>query len=226
MAAETAEGKRVLVIGHSFTRRVDEFLHTLETTLTRIEQGVHFPHSSKIVGWRLSTNLGFDISRFQISFHGVGGLTLHNKRQEKSLTSASLTRVFQQVTPHHVFLDIGSNDLCNPLCTPHKLAKQVFAYIDFLVESFRLEKIVLGTVLPRSGDGIPFPTYNTKVEEYNKTISKMAAGHAIIRVWKHRGFVNPEVPVFSRDGVHLNFMGNGAYACSIKRAVALLEKHL
>ena len=220
------EGKRVLVLGHSFVRRVSEFFEKYEATLIRIQNGQTVRYADKIIGWRVGSNLGFDKRFFQVQFHGEGGLTLNNAKPQKALTSRVIAEVIRNSSPHHVFLDVGSNDLCDVSADPVRLAKQIFSFAEYLTVAYSVEKVIVGSVFPRIGKGVPYPSYNDKVSVLNQQISKMAAGHAQVSVWRHRGFVNPEVPVYNDGGVHLGFMGNGAYACSLKRAISRLEKHV
>ena len=88
----------VLVLGHSFVRRLETFV--VLSPLPCVSPNFQLPVSSPV------------------HFYGVGGRTVTQLRQ---LDLAVVARC----RPTLLILDIGSNDLCNPFCNIHDLRNNI-----------------------------------------------------------------------------------------------------
>ena len=73
---------QVLIIGHSFVDRLEQFVQTNDRC-----------------------NLWLDRCEFTVTFHGQSGLSLQNGRL------ASVIHTVQRLRPHAVIVDIGANDI-------------------------------------------------------------------------------------------------------------------
>ena len=88
------------IIGHSFIKRMSTYLS-----------------QDKDRQW---SNLNLPVAQFKVHIKGQGGLTM---RQLRSWSPAELG--FSKVKPDLVYLEIGSNDLCDITVIPEVLAKHV-----------------------------------------------------------------------------------------------------
>ena len=88
-----------------------------------------------------------------------------------------------------------------------------------------MKKVAIGSVLYRQGKGLPDNGYNDRVDQFNHLIREKVQNNTGVKFWKHRGVTNPTWDMFEKDGVHLNFFGKGAYACSLKRAIVFCSEY-
>ena len=215
---------RVLVLGHSFVARLQSFLQYCEYQSQCSSFGDTSPELKatldRIHAWKIDANLGLNSYEYAISMHGIGGMKMRAEKQVKSLTSQLTAEVITDAMPDIVFVEIGSNDLCSPGKCPRLLARNVVSFARYLREMYLVKLVILGSVLPRRDLGIPFPRYNDNVHAFNNEVTALVKETAGVSQWKHRGFTRTlKKEFFDPDGIHLAFEGNGALACSIKRAI-------
>ncbi|XP_053388759.1 uncharacterized protein LOC128551858, partial [Mercenaria mercenaria] len=165
---------RVVLFGHSFVRRFNSFIQSNPEHL----------------------NIGLSALQFDVNCYGFGGLSLMQRSRlhcvDNKMKGTDL-----------VILDIGSNDLADPLYEPEKFAKDLLSYAGLLIEGLGVKRVVVMQVLPRKS--VPFPGYNDNVILANSKLkTEISDSHLPIVFWKHRGMWNPDVCIFSPDGVHLS----------------------
>ena len=227
---------KVLIIGHSFVRHLDNFLQYIDGERNVMMLGAYRadkdPVKDKLIReWKLGTELGLDTEEFRVQFVGVSGMRLYPRKPtrvagrkqsadpRKSLTSAVTAESIAEANADLCYIEIGSNDLCDVDICPIRLAHNTVAFARYVQEVYRVRTVVLGSVLTRRGRGIPHAEYNPNVHRFNEEIASLCKESPSIHQWKHRGFYRSKRDIFSDDGIHLNFFGNGTLAFSIKRAI-------
>lgn len=184
-----------MILGHSFIRRLRDFV--LST-----------PEYS---------NLRLYSSQFSVEFRARGGLSIRQLANSPQLTDF----VDQDVC----FLQIGSNDLCDPAIPVKDIANGITSFASFLIAAEKVKVVIIGQVLFRSPHATD-PDYNNRVRELNVLLKSICVNSdANLRFWHHYGFwKDPNLPHLSPDGVHLqnprvNARPMQKYAQSIKSAV-------
>ncbi|KAL4225266.1 hypothetical protein ACF0H5_015954 [Mactra antiquata] len=121
--------------------------------------------------------MGLDKQLFQVNIRGLGGLSLHQRR----LHSYDVQLKNNDI----VLLDIGSNDLCNPDCSPEQFALDLMKYASYLIIGLNVKKVVLLQTLHRSK--VPFNGYNEHVVRANTAIQNLVDTSSLgIFYWRHR----------------------------------------
>ena len=186
----------VLIFGHSFIRRLAEYA---------------------IRTFGIYHNLGLDYNIANVHFHGIGGLTAERARYEDLHTIA-------RYRPDLIYIELGSNDLCNVNNRPETVGNTIYEFInDLLGLNTNLQGIVVGETIFREGRGIPrrIPNYNNNVillNQYNRVVLN-SENIPRTSVWRHRGLWNSRLATLNRDGVHLNELGMYRHYRSIRGAI-------
>lgn len=156
--ADSGGPLRVSLIGHSFIRRLRDFMN-------------HNPDSY---------NLRLDNGQYQVSCLTRGGLTITRLGSLREFTSFTLR-------PDLAFLQIGGNDLVCSTPNISKLVKDIVAYAQYLTYGCGVKHVIIGQILrrdPRHSTA----TFNTDVLTLNHELALACADHSNISFWKHRGF--------------------------------------
>ena len=192
----------VSVIGHSFIRRLGEF----------------------VTEHREYGNLRLDNSAFLVYIRGKGGLTV------PGLANSSELLCFR-VQPDIVYVEIGSNDLTDPFIIVHRLAERIISFAKYLLLGIDIQPVIIGQVLwrkPAASD----TNYNNRVVELNKILHRLCReSQDSLIFWHHRGFWSPNMEFLSRDGVHVkcsrqDYRYMKKYLQSIRSAVLHASNHL
>jgi lysophospholipase L1-like esterase len=190
---------RVTCIGHSFVARLQTFTNQSLPT-------------NKFANCKLDTTL------FQISYIAKSGALIKGR----SSLHSEVHRL-HSLSPHMVFLQLGSNDLCNENCEPITLATDIISFARFLRIGYDITYVIIGTILPRMSAGrfqFDVAAYNRRVNATNQHLHHLASDEAGIHTWKHRGFSNWAQSPFAFDGVHLNHTyGMPKYVRSVRQAM-------
>ncbi|XP_061187183.1 uncharacterized protein LOC133195356 [Saccostrea echinata] len=109
----------VRIIGHSYIRRLGEFVADNE----------HY------------ANLQLDKSQYLVDFQARGGLTFQRLAQCAEFTN------FPKPPPAVCFLQMGGNDLCRR--QPDKVFTDILSYAQFLRDGVGLKKVIVGQLLRR-----------------------------------------------------------------------------
>jgi len=120
--------------------------------------------------------------------------------------------------PRAAFLDLGSNDLCDPSSSALRVAHALIRLARFLISGLSVDNVIIGQVTPRLRE--PYRGYNQKVAATNSALARMLSKHRIAHVHFTflRGLRNPDATRFLFDGVHLNSSGINKYAQGIRGA--------
>lgn len=93
----------IVLFGDSFVRCFEEYLHADRDRF----------------------NLGLSEDSFKIRCYGFGGLSLSRKNQLHSVDSSIAAADL-------IFISLGSNDLCDANYPPHKFARDIVSYANYL----------------------------------------------------------------------------------------------
>ena len=186
-----------LILGHSFTRRLQSWC----------------------VEHKLG-NLNLDCSRIQIFWHGIGGATITGRKSlwdDVSLVS--------DLDIDAVFIDIGTNDLCNFRISPKDLADRMISFAEHLI-SHGCKIVVFSEILHRRDSN----HFNNKVDSTNTLLKTRCLSHPKLRFWSHsrnrynRRFTQEYV---APDGVHVDAeRGMPRYYASVWGACLQAERFL
>ena len=140
--------------------------------------------------------------------------------------------MFLENTPDLIYLEIGSNDLCDINVMPEKLAKHVAAFADCLCVAYKIPAIYVGQVLQRFKMSdkcvISVSEYKRRVIAYNKALeARLQRVQNCVQFWRHRGgFWGKNANLFKKDGVHLSLeKGMPKYIRSLQQAVSHARSH-
>lgn len=180
-----------LLVGHSFVRRMTEFIE-------RNQEDGSYTHT-------------FDLeSTCTVKTIGTGGRTVDK------LIKYDLQDIRDTVS-NVVILDIGSNDLCDEQSDPDTVALSIIALVEILIKDLKLRCLVLCQVLPRKKQ--PFTEYNERVWQLNGLLKEAVKGIQGAKFWIRRGLCNPSQNIFTRDGIHLNTAGHQALYRSYRGSI-------
>ena len=185
--------KSVLIMGHSYVRRLVEHLQ-------RYRQH----------------NLGLQPDQYFVQFAFRGGAHLDFLKAPDTL------RTVRRIRPSLVLLEIGTNDLSLASTNPLILAAAVFQFARRLIDEFQVTRVVVCQIVHRfPGPRFTFPYagFNEAVDAYNAELQRLAAGSAgSVVFWRHPR-MQLQVQRFIVDGVHFNFAGMKKHLNSLKHAV-------
>jgi len=184
-----------LFIGHSFINHLKPFIASGSPVMNVV-------------------NLNLDPQYFVNTLVGRSGATAGGRR---SIQSA--LHVIDQINPNMVFLEIGSNDLCDENREPMHISVDIVSLARFIKIGYGISCVVIGKILPRT-HRVDMNAYNIRVGATNRHIRHLASQELGIYTWRHRGFSNPTINPFHTDGVHLNKThGIPKYIRSLRHAV-------
>ena len=190
---------RVLVLGHSFVRRLEHFMG--QTSLPCVENNFALPSST------------------ELKFHGIGGRTL-------PLLLRYDLPVIRAFKPTVILLEIGSNDLCNPNIATHELANDIVQLIVRFHFQFGVDHVILGQILPRITPPPQCPDYNARVHALNRILLTCLKYIHFATIWFHLKVTNHSLLLFANDGVHLNMAGNHLLHHSYRNALSVCQRRL
>ena len=115
--------------------------------------------------------------------------------------------------PDIFILQQGSNDLVHG--DPLSVASAIEDLVTLLHDSFQVKRICVCQTLYR----VSSPAYNQRVRDLVKYLKVLLEPLPYSLFWKHRGFWNSTVGLYSGDGVHLNSRGHYILFRSLRGAV-------
>ena len=196
--SNTASTSPVLILGHSFVRRLREFVrcrahgHTFYVDFNLTQQ-------------------------CDVSILGIGGRTV-DKIMRHDLHQ------IRRMAPEIVILELGSNDLCDESCDAESVSLAIEALVELLHKDMNVRFTMVCEVIPREKP--PYTSYNEKVYQLNSYLHKALNNASFAKTWRHRGLSNPAVNIYMPDGIHLNEAGNKALYRSYRGAILFaLSQH-
>ncbi|WAR01576.1 LOW QUALITY PROTEIN: DPOL-like protein, partial [Mya arenaria] len=100
------------------------------------------------------------------------------------------------------FVDIGSNDLCNPTATPSIVANAIISFAQDLL-SGGCKVVIISEILPRQGASV----YNQRVDDTNAQLEGFCSGAPQMIFWRHsRNNYNTRflTDYVAPDGIHVD----------------------
>ena len=187
---------RILILGHSYVRRLHEFAQSSNQD-------------------KVTPSFGLPPDRFLVFFAGYGGAKIERIHRE-------LEKDVTQFRPHVVILQVGSNDISNQCNDPQILADAIVKLAERVHVQYRVHKVVVSELFFRNkwrGGNFNGVTQeiNCRLRETLPTHSKSAG----LSLWRHFGFWDPLVrkTLQHPDLVHFNDEGNLKYFKSFRRAI-------
>ncbi|XP_033730890.1 uncharacterized protein LOC117336654 [Pecten maximus] len=181
----------VLVLGHSFVRRLDDTLSG---------------------SW---TNLGFDPDKVQITCVGKSGGRLRH------MYARWISNIIQDVKPSVVLLQIGGNDLDRFDFDTVKdtIVTDLISIAEWLLAGFRVQQVGFMQLFYRqSTRSMPVHIYNEHVDFVNNALKQRCVGSTDYFYWRHKGLKDGVFEDLCRDGVHLSANGMRKYSYSVRGA--------
>lgn len=197
----------VVILGHSFTRRLRDWSVT-----------------------ERKSNMNLDPQRIQVIWHGIGGAYVHPPPDPNDtvLGPKSLwdhQHIPQDVAADITFIDIGSNDVTNPQLSPVALAHSIMKYASAVLQN-GCKIVVLSEILHRRQGG----GYNQRADATNLALQQLSGSNDRILFWSHRrnNFNRRFISEFvAADGVHVACpVGMSHYFRSVRGAVIYAENLL
>ena len=186
---------RVLIIGHSFVRRLQEALHS--------------PNNPDLAP-------DMKLSQCDVFLFGIGGLKI-------SSAPAFLGRVktvLEDKRPDICILQIGENDLCSHTVRPLSLASTIDDVACSLLSDFQVSVVYVSQLFTRpSPRSITLDEYLTRRDDTNHYLEVMLASHSRVFYWTHKRMFHSPLLIFARDGVHLNPVGTRKFFKSLRQAI-------
>jgi len=190
----------VVIVGHSFTRRLSQWCAE---------------HNQ--------LNLNLENPRFRVFWHGISGATITKPNHAKSLWGELC--VVSQLEAHIVFVDVGSNDLCTLSVTPQDLTRQLLSFAqDILAAGCRV--VVIGEILHRFDNEV----FNRKASEANTMLLEQCELLPGTYFWRHsrNNFNQRFLSDFAApDGIHVDSgRGMRRYFSSVRGAIIFAERFI
>jgi len=169
----------ILLLGHSFIRRLKEDLSRAFDVRASLEFGLH--------------------GVANVHLHGVGGRTV------AKLHTFDLG-VVRQLKPDIVILEVGTNDLNN--LQPEVVGSALEELVLTLKRQFAIEIICVCHVIPRGLSSASHPLQFWEKAKILKQYLEVVLGHIEgVFTWTHQAFSTPSKQLYLRDGVHVNAKG-------------------
>ncbi|CAG2213335.1 unnamed protein product [Mytilus edulis] len=190
--------KRAVVFGHSFIRRLNDFVLC-----------------NKHNGW---SNLSLDERDILVNLFGSGGGTV--RQGPKCMFQPCLLKVIADDKPDVVFLQVGGNDIKHDSVDPKLLARDITSFAEFIIDGYDVKHVIVGQLLQRFNANRPY-NYNEIVNEVNTHVKLIIKNIDKLSFWHHRGMWSDSESLIANDGVHLNKKGTLKFANSIRSALGI-----
>ena len=159
---------------------------------------VHRLHSFIVSLSNLNLSLGI-AEPIIVKWHGIGGRTI--------------AKVVESFQPHHVILELGTNDLC--YLDPTMVGSSLEDLGKVLHSRYGVQRVVVCQTL-----------FGDKATKFNNTVTLLNKYSEVVipslpydKFWKHRGLWNSSKGIYAKDGVHLSAFGQLKLYHSIRGAV-------
>lgn len=192
---------RALVWGHSFVRRLNDYIFTIMPT-----GDVHITKDF---------NLNIEVD---IEFQG-GGLAVEYVKRAKEK--------FDIFKPELLILHVGGNDLTKQFQSPLVVASAVDEICEFALDCGCLAVVIL-PIMYRVKGGVrgvadPVATYNRRVDETNHYIEEFIGHRSRVMLWTYTKQLLSGDPL-GWDGVHLKLQRLRVYYDNVRGALIKGQK--
>ena len=179
---------RVLVLGHSYVRRLRDYLVATD-----------------------QVNFNLAMAGHSVKLYGLGGMTF----------PTLLQRLHSACSPGYdlAILDFGTNDIADG-CDVDLLVDKAIAVAETLTTDYDVKQVVFMEIFPRKFGRYRTPRlFNQNARAYNVRMRARVQDLPRIHVHHHQGMVANCNQYLHDDGVHMNSIGMGKYAKSVRRAI-------
>ncbi|XP_061192392.1 uncharacterized protein LOC133200619 [Saccostrea echinata] len=199
---------KVLILGHSFIRRFENFV------------SISSDH-------RVTPNLNLNSEELQIFYLGYGGASLAQIR-------AQGTRYVRNLRPDVVLLQAVSNDLCRRNTSVEDIFHELADFVIYFRDAEDVKKVVVLQTLHRIPPTrrirfhVDTEWFNKIVDELNRRMSNYLQNVEGAAFFRLSGFwcPNNQRTAFLADGVHLNNQGNKKYYNNLRAVIVSLIKSI
>ena len=169
---------KVLILGHSFVRRLRSDLHSSFDP-------------------RALSDFGLSGSA-SVHLFGVGG------RTAPKLRSFDL-HVIETLAPDVLILEVGSNDLS--CARPEVVGSDIDDLVRFILSNSSVKVLGVCHVIPRGASFLDADQFVRMAAVLNNYVSVVLETLPSVFCWTHRDFTSPLKDLYLPDGVHLNPTG-------------------
>jgi hypothetical protein len=185
---------RVVVAGHSFVRRLDDFLVS--------KNGLYH-------------NFGFE--------YNVANTTV-KAHQKYYVNDIKKDWTISSVEPHLIYLEIGCNDLNDATLGPDAVAASMYQLAAHLIQNSRKCPIIMfGEIMHRNYQGMSplVDDYNLKVDRANSCLKALIDPSNIPNCyfWEHRDLAKKILKYLNTDGIHVSDTRQRLYYRSVRGAL-------
>lgn len=186
---------KVLVVGHSFIRR-------LERSLGQIEGCIN--------------NLGLDSSLCTVYFYGISGGKLDTLEVDSLLFEK-----LRAYRPDIIVIQLGGNDMSIKAVRPEVFACRLVDWVQSLTEQFCFIKniVVCELFIRTKPRQVSVELYEFKRGIVNQMLKDMLEDHPNLTFWRHLRLMQSPLAILSGDGVHLSVIGTKKFYRSLRLAV-------
>ena len=136
--------------------------------------------------------------------------------------------------PQIIVLDLGTNDLSNPVNTPESVAHSLYSLGKHILFSFGVKRVIVIQILQRCRPTqlvcyrVDVGWFNERADKANRLLSVLLKDCPGLVYWKQKGLWQHDAlqQAILPDGVHLSFTGNKKYFKNIRAAVVSAKKEL
>ena len=186
-----AKDYRLLLIGSSYVKRLQEYIHVNK-------------------GWP-----AFWVRGAHVDFLGQSGGRVDSVRTMVQETMETKKGVFDMGC-----LVLGGNDLCMASASPEVVAKGLIDLAQTLIVEYGLKKVIICEIIHRktqhSRMEIPLAEFNLKVEQLNAILQENLKIDGNICFWLHKPDVTYDKS-YHADGTHFSSFGQGKFLSSLRR---------
>lgn len=190
----------ILLLGHSFIRRLDEAINS-----TQCQQ--------------LHNNFGLAQSETQFCSQGGWKISEDYDNFISQVRSKLPTKPFPFLA---AVVQIGGNDLCLKDCSPLELASKIEDFAQWLRQECSVKVVFVCELFTRPRPrGISPENYETLRSATNMYLATLLEDNIHVKFWRHRRMFRSPKYIFGHDGTHLNTLGMKKYYESLKLAIIL-----
>ena len=192
----------VLLLGHSFFRRLQQALYSSQ-----------HPYCIS----------NFGLQQCNVTFFTVSGWTVGDKAKQIEPLQERVRSLFQRGHFEAVVIQLGDNDCCNlGLFSCLGLASLLDDFGQWLIRECGVKIVYICQLFtrpqPRNVSPAVYEQRRSKVNEYLEVLLEDLDS---IKFWKHRRIFESPHNVFDEDGCHLNEIGMKKFYKSIRQAIIL-----
>ncbi|XP_062613677.1 uncharacterized protein LOC134275411 [Saccostrea cucullata] len=186
---------KVLVVGHSFIRRLERSLGQIEGCFN---------------------NLGLDLSLCTVYFYGISGGRLDSLEVDSVFIEKLRT-----YGPDIIVIQLGGNDMSMTAVRPEVFACRLIEWVSSLTSRFCFIKniVVCELFIRAKPRQVSVEMYESKRRIVNQMLKDMLEDYPNLTFWRHLRLMQSPLAILCGDGVHLSVIGTKKFYRSLRLAV-------